>query len=97
MHVLPNEVVTRETISTLRFPHHDVLSTLSERQQRRWQAERAVVLGNGYQGKVDIYFQTFDGSTKRIHTTVWASDPEYLSLKSGKALPLRAVLGFDFY
>ncbi|GGF25592.1 hypothetical protein [Hymenobacter cavernae] len=97
MHTLPNEVVTKEAISTLRFPSHDVLSTVIERQQRRWQAERATTLGNGYQSKVDIYFQTVDGLTKRIHTTVWASDAEYLSLKSGKALPLRAVLGFDFY
>jgi len=97
MYTLPNEMVTRETISTLRFPSYDVLTTTVERQQRRWQAERAVTLGNGYQSKVDIYFQTSDGSTKRIHTTVWASHTEYLSLKSGKALPLRAVLGFDFY
>ncbi|WP_324677756.1 hypothetical protein [Hymenobacter sp. GOD-10R] len=97
MYTLPNEVVTRETISTLRFPASDVLTTTVERQQRRWQAERAAVLGNGYQSKVNIYFQTSDGSTKRVHTTVWASDAEFISLKSGKALPLRAVLGFDFY
>ena len=97
MYTLPNEVVSRDIIPTLRFPSYDVLTTTGERQQRRWQAERAVTLGNGYQSKVDIYFQTSDGLTKRVHTTVWASDAEYLSLKSGKVLPLRAVLGFDFY
>jgi len=33
--------------------------------------------------------------TKRA--TVWAADADHLTLKSGTSLPLRAVLGFDFY
>jgi len=97
MHTLAPEMVAKETVSTLLFSSDDVLTTLNERQQRRWQAERAAVLGNGYQSKVDIYFQTADGGTKRVYTTVWASDAEYVSLKAGNIIPLRAVLSFDFY
>lgn len=66
-------------------------------KHRRHEAERATSLGNNYQGKLDIYFRTADGSTKRVYTTVWATHEEYLTLKSGITMPLRAVLGFDFY
>ncbi|TGE28848.1 hypothetical protein [Hymenobacter metallicola] len=91
------ELVAKENLGTLRFPAHDVLSLPAQRQWRRYEAERATTLGNGYHSKVDIYFQTATGETKRLYTTVWACDSEYLTLKSGAALPLRSVVGFDFY
>jgi hypothetical protein len=28
---------------------------------------------------------------------VWGAHPEYITLKAGIMLPLRAILGFDFY
>lgn len=91
------EIVEKEDIATLHFGHDDVLTTLEARQRRRADADRAVTLGNAYHGKLDIYFKTADGATKRMATTVWAADSEHLTLKSGASLPLRTVLGFDFY
>ncbi|GAB3586879.1 hypothetical protein [Hymenobacter daeguensis] len=91
------EIVEKEDIATLHFDHDDVLPTPEARQRRRADADRAVTLGNAYHGKLDIYFKTADGATKRMATTVWAADAEHLTLKSGASLPLRAVLGFDFY
>ncbi|PJJ60144.1 hypothetical protein [Hymenobacter chitinivorans] len=99
MHTLEQspEIVAKEVISTFRFSATDVLPLPAQQQWRRYEAERATTLGNGYHSKVDIYFQTADGRTKRVYTTVWACDAEHLTLKSGGALPLRAVVGFDFY
>ncbi|WP_201981670.1 hypothetical protein [Hymenobacter rubidus] len=91
------EIVEKETLPTLHFAHDDVLADPADRQRRRADADRAVTLGNAYHGKLDIYFKTSDGSTKRMATTVWAADADHLTLKSGASLPLRAVLGFDFY
>lgn len=91
------EIVAKEIVGTLRFSSTDVLPLLAQRQWRRYEAERATTLGNGYHSKVDIYFQTADGATKRLYTTVWACDAEYLTLKSGASLPLRSVVSFDFY
>ena len=91
------DIVEKEALSTLQFPHDDVLPDLAARQRRRADADRAVTLGNAYHGKLDIYFHTADGATKRVATTIWAADADYLTLKSGASLPLRAVLGFDFY
>jgi hypothetical protein len=91
------EIVEKENIASLHFGHDDVLADEAARKQRRADADRAVTLGNAYHGKLDIYFKTADGATKRMATTVWAADSEHLTLKSGASLPLRAVLGFDFY
>jgi hypothetical protein len=91
------EIVEKEDITSLRFGHDDVLTDAVARQHRRADADRAVTLGNAYHGKLDIYFKTADGATKRMATTIWAADAEHLTLKSGASLPMRAVLGFDFY
>jgi hypothetical protein len=91
------EIVEKEALTTLHFPHDDVLADAAARQRRRADADRAVTLGNAYHGKLDIYFKTSDGATKRMATTIWAADADHLTLKSGASLPLRAVLGFDFY
>lgn len=92
-----SETIAKESVVNLRFPASDVLSHTADKQWRRYEAERATTLGNGYHGKVDIYFQTADGSVKRVYTTVWACDSEFITLKSGASIPLRSVLGFDFY
>ncbi|MDB5234421.1 MAG: hypothetical protein JWR44_1414 [Hymenobacter sp.] len=91
------EIIEKEGLATMQFAHDDVLPDAAARQRRRADADRAVTLGNAYHGKLDIYFQTADGEAKRVATTVWAADADHLTLKSGASLPLRAVLGFDFY
>lgn len=64
-------------------------------ERRRLDAERAARLGNAYHGKLDIFFQTADHQTLRVQTSVWGAHPDYLTLKAGILLPLRAVLGFN--
>lgn len=91
------ETVDKEIIPTLHFPHDDVLTDPIAKLRRRADADRAATLGNAYHGKLDIFFQTADGQTKRVFTTIWAAHAEYVSLKSGATIPLRAILGFDFY
>lgn len=91
------ELVEKEDIVTMQFGPDDVLTDEAAREIRRADADRAVTLGNAYHGKLDIYFQTADGIAKRVATTIWAADTDHLTLKSGGAIPLRAVLGFDFY
>ncbi len=91
------EIVEKESLTGMLFAPDDVLPDPTARLRRRADAERAATLGNAYHGKLDIYFQTADGAAKRVATTVWAADGDHLTLKSGASLPLRAVLGFDFY
>jgi hypothetical protein len=91
------EVIDKDLIPSLHFAPADVLTDPAAIRQRRHDAERATSLGNNYQGKLDIYFQTADGAVKRVYTTIWATHQDYLTLKSGITLPIHAVLGFDFY
>jgi hypothetical protein len=91
------DTLEKEILPSLQFSAHDVLLSVVERRTRQRNAERATALGNNYHGKLDIYFQTADGITHRVYTTVWANSSEHLILKSGTSLPMRAVVGFDFY
>jgi hypothetical protein len=91
------ETVLKESLPMLHYPHEDVLHTEAARLHRAHETERAATLGNAYHGKLDIYFKTADGATKRVQTTVWAADDEYLTLKAGLSIPLRAVTRLDFY
>ncbi|GGF25581.1 hypothetical protein [Hymenobacter cavernae] len=90
------ELVEKENIPTLHFPYDDVLPDPEAQKLRRSEAERATSLGNAYHNKVIIYFQTDDGATKCVNTSVWATHEEYITLKSGITIPLRAILGFTF-
>ncbi|WP_146900688.1 hypothetical protein [Adhaeribacter aerolatus] len=89
--------VEKEQIPALKFRNTDVLTNLHERKQRMHHVSRATVLGNGYHGKVEIFFETADGEPKRVVTTIWDCDQEHLILKSGACIPLRAVTGIEFY
>lgn len=91
------EIIEKDDIAALQFSQDDVLTDPAAILQRRHDAERATSLGNNYQSKLDIYFKTADGAVKRVYTTVWAAHHEYLTLKAGISLPLRAIIGFDFY
>lgn len=91
------DTVEKDILPLLHYPAKDVLSSPIERIVRQRDAERATALGNNYHGKLDIYFMTADGISHRVYTTVWANSPEHLTLKSGTSLPMRAVVGFDFY
>ncbi|MGI4821791.1 MAG: hypothetical protein ACRYFV_11330 [Janthinobacterium lividum] len=95
---LPIETVEKETIPTIQFGRDDVLAgNQADSERRRADAERSARLGNAYHGKLDIFFKNAEGKTLRVQTSVWGAHPEYLTLKAGIMLPLRAVLGFDFY
>ncbi len=57
--------------------------------------ENALRLGNGFKGKVNIIFQTQEG-TKRVETTVWALTELSLQLKSGIMIPLKSLIDIEY-
>lgn len=52
-------------------------------------------LGNEFKSKVGIAFQTEDGPI-RIETTVWLLTDDYIQIKNGVVIPLRALIDVDF-
>ncbi|RZK20655.1 MAG: hypothetical protein EOO56_12405 [Hymenobacter sp.] len=90
------ETIDREQLASLDFVHDDVLAHDTDQQKRRRaDADRAVLLTNANQTKTTIFFRTADGHTKRVRAMVLTAHAQYLSLKGGINLPLRAVVGFE--
>lgn len=93
----PIPLVQKEQLASFEFAQEEVLKDLAARQKRQWDISRATSLGNAYQGKVEITFQTADGQKKRVDTTVWAMDDLFMILKAGRYIPIMAILGVEFF
>lgn len=52
-------------------------------------------LGNEFKGKTAITFMTEDGP-KRVETTVWSLTDNYIQLKAGVLIPLRALIDVSY-
>lgn len=90
------ETVDRKQLPEVEFSHDEVLANDAPAQKlRRALANRAALLANAHQTKATIFFRTADGQTKRARAHVLGAHAEYLTLKDGMSLPLRAVLGFE--
>lgn len=81
----------KEQISGLQFIHHDVLHSPQQRSARKYQLQRAMLLGNLYQTKVGILFRDHQNALLKVETTVWAVGEQYISLKGGRTLPIWAI------
>ncbi|MBF9252508.1 hypothetical protein I2I11_04310 [Pontibacter sp. 172403-2] len=90
-------IVAKEQIPAFRFGHEDVLTDPEARKKRMWDLNRAASLGNVYHGKVEITFMTADGELKRVDTTVWTLDENYIILKASCALPIISIIGIEFF
>ncbi|PSR56326.1 hypothetical protein AHMF7605_23925 [Adhaeribacter arboris] len=88
-------LIDKEVIPQLKFAHEDVITDKLEKVKRLHDLKWAAVLGNGYHGKVNILFQTEDGDVKRVETTVWAYDQDFVTLKSGTSMPIRCILSIE--
>lgn len=92
-----SSLIEKEVIPSLHFSKDDVLTEPQEQRKRLWDINRAMTLGNGYHGKVAITFKTAEGELKRVDTTVWAFDQDFITLKAGCSIPLRSIVGIEFF
>lgn len=87
----PIPTIQKELIDGIHFPKQEVLKNPEHIKQRRDQAKKAMMLGNGpTNNKVKIVFE--DGECKKqVETTVWGVTDRYILLKSGMSLPIHRV------
>ncbi|MDX5420937.1 MAG: hypothetical protein LPK14_01685 [Hymenobacteraceae bacterium] len=95
--VNPIPMIEKEQIPSFHFGHEDVLADADARKKRIRDLNRATSLGNTYQGKVEITFQTADGEQKRVATTVWAVDDRFMTLKAGCSIPITSIANIEFF
>jgi len=84
------ELVLKEDLGSMNFLSEDVLTTAEERRVRLANLEKAVILGNGYKGKVRVIFETTDG-VKAVETTVWQAAEDTILLKGGVTIPIHCI------
>ena len=82
--------VEKETIAGLTFPEQEVLLGQEQINNRQYEAERAMKLGNYFKDKVKIIFEDIEGM-KMVETTIWGVIDKRLLLKRGLVLPLYRV------
>ncbi len=90
------EEIKRLDVPNLQFGKEDVLSDLDARKIRRAKLEKGLALGNLHKGKVKMYIRVADGSLKRLETTIWGVGQEYINLKDGVNVPIKAIEDVDF-
>ena len=87
-------LITKEEIPSFDIIHrHDEMTSEDEKLLRS-KMEKAMLLGNGYKGKVRIVFETELGP-RAVETTVWSADNKGIALKSGVYIPLDAVIDVE--
>ncbi len=83
-------LISKEEVSGLSFATSDVLQDVASKKARENALSQAMVLGNGYKGKVRIVFETTQG-TKAVETTVWHATEKNIALKGGTVIPVHAI------
>ena len=84
------KIIEKEELPSIKFVSYDVLDTKEERELRRGQVEKAMLLGNNSKGKSKILFMSVNGLTE-VETTVWAASDDVITLKGGLMIPLHAI------
>lgn len=83
--------VPKEAIGTVAFATQDVLTDPAAVTVRRRNLQRALSLGNLYRHKVAITYRLHHQVPQRVVTTVWAVTENYVMLKGGRTIPIRAI------
>ncbi|MGG7033572.1 MAG: hypothetical protein ACI7YS_00040 [Flavobacterium sp.] len=85
------ELIEKEEIETLCFPHHDVLEDQEDINQRNSELKRALSLGNLEHSKIKIFFED-NKSKKVVETTIWGITDNSIILKKGVNIPINRIL-----
>ncbi|MEX2595176.1 MAG: hypothetical protein WD426_20595 [Anditalea sp.] len=87
--------VQKEQINTLRFFQQEVILEKVLRRVRQFELDRALILGNIDHNKVTIIFKTEDGTLLQVQTTIWAVTEDYVCLKRGVNIPIKAIVDIE--
>jgi hypothetical protein len=65
-----------------------------ELRERNKHLYLAMLMGNNFESKVRIVFNTIEGY-REIFTTVWATTEKFILLKGGNYIPLEAIASVE--
>lgn len=85
-----NRKVEKEELKTCSFEKPDIALTDAELAERNRRLYLAMLMGNNYESKVKLVFNTNTGGCE-IVTVIWATTEKYVLLKGGNSIPLEAI------
>lgn len=88
------KLIEKEEIPKVKFVSYEVLNGKAEKEERREQIEKAMLLGNSSKGKSKIFFMSEDGLLE-VETTVWAASDDVVTLKGGVMIPVHCIEKVD--
>ncbi|WP_044403063.1 hypothetical protein [Lacinutrix sp. Hel_I_90] len=88
----PSSIIEKEAIPQLKFSNLETLQSTRARVLRSHYLNRATHLGNLSKGKVRIYFKDDHNNLLHVNTTIWALTTDFVVLKQGITIPIKAVL-----
>lgn len=91
----PFEIINKEDVPNYHFVSYEVLENETEKRQRNFDLEKAMILGNADHVKIKIFFMTEEG-LKEVETTVWAATDESIMLKGGIPIPIHCISRIEF-
>lgn len=80
----------------MRFYPSEVLTEKTQRQWRLHDLQRALILGNIEHCHANIIFKTSEGSLQQVQATIWSVSEEYVLLKGGAFIPVRAIVDLEY-
>lgn len=92
-HQIKAKLIDKEAISGLTFPKEEI-NDAKKRKELIHMLERATVLGNLHKNKSKIYFEDSEG-LKYVHTTIWATGTDNISLKGGLIIPINRIVEIE--
>ena len=88
--------IQKEHLAMVNFQKADVLLDGISRQKRLYNLNRALSLGNLFHSKVKIIFMTSAGTLQQVDTTVWSMSEDFILLKGGNFIPVKAIVELEF-
>lgn len=88
-------LIQKEALAGVSFQKTEVIDSHALRQNRTFNLNKALVLGNLYHYKVSIIFKTEEGLTQMVVTTIWAVSDDFILLKGGIFVPVKAIIGLE--
>lgn len=82
--------IEKEQLKECTFKKPANRSTEHEVRERNRRLYLAMLMGNNFESKAKIIFNTLEGY-KEVFTTVWATTEKFILLKGGTHIPIEAI------
>ena len=82
--------IEKEQLKECAFKQPVHKHTEFELRERNRRLYLAMLMGNNFQSKVKIVFNTLEGY-REVFTTVWATTEKFILLKGGNFIPLESI------